>query len=357
MKCNICNNELISADFKALGLGEQCAKKMSLKNTSLRLNNFSSFSFENKKEFINMFHGLSMDPHVSLKLLEDKCSSDLSKEIAMNPHLGKRTFTDTLTSLENSASPLLLQSRQVVINIAKILDSNFKSFMISKINEGLTLAEANILGIQDFMNIPNYLALDFSEVFTEGDVNPEQVKRIVVAFQIASTLIPDVYKKTTPLPTLIIRSNDSVESSSFAVVAEKSVIVLNIQKEIITQIAEAIHEYVHLIEINNSNINKATNLFIKKRCPDLKENSLEFLGQLYKKNYRSVAKDINVYDGNFIDLYVGRTYGSIDPNLEKLVSTEVLSVGLEALLLNPTNFYLRDPEHFLLIKDFLLGKL
>lgn len=362
-KCSACQLEPIACEFSHLNLGHQCALKYGIKShvvTHKVHNNLSSLSHNEEAKFTNMFHGLSMDPHVSLKLLEKTFHSQVSELTTSLPFLKNRTFVDTLTAAnldQIKSLPQVMQARQAALNIVHILHKNFTLFIQDKLHEGLTLAEAQICGIKEFLKINSYQSLTFNEIYTQGEVTQDQVNRVINAFQVACSLVPDKYKQNTPLPTIIIRGEGSLNTAPFASAAQKSIIGLNIQKDLIVQIAEALHEYLHLIEQFNPEINLATNKFLLSKANSLTMASLEILGTKYQKPFKMSAKDIKVYEGPFIDLYVGRTYGELDPNLKTLVTTEVLSVGIEALLLNPTNFYMRDPEHFNLISKVLRGEI
>jgi hypothetical protein len=359
--CPFCNKEPISTKFKFLNLGDNCISFYGIKSLSIPsrqgLSSHSSNS-NNHGKFNSMTFGLAMTPEASLSVIEKTYGPYIDKVVRELPYLGNRSIVDILTAAElNSVSnhPEFLQARQAVLKIVHTLHNNFKLFLEDKLHEGLNLAEAQISGIREFLSIPQYSHLEFSEIYTEGEVSQEQINRVISSFQVASSLIPDKYKSLTPVPTIIIRGEGN-NSAPFASAAQKSLIVLNLQKNLITQIAEAFHEYLHLIEQFNENINILTNKFLLVKNTSLTQKSMKDIGIEYKKPFKASAGDVLVYEGPFIDSYVGRTYGVLDPLLKKIVTTEVLSVGGEALLLNPTTFSLRDPDHFNLIKSILKGE-
>lgn len=359
--CAICNKEPISQRFNGLTLGEKCLSFYGLKGVkSSSLQNLSNQgkNTSNQTKYHGMTKGLAIDPQVTLEVLKKTHPELIHQVVQKFPYLGMRTFVDTLTcgeldKLQENAS--FMQVRTLVLSLVHTLNNNFKSFLEDKLHEGLTLAEAQIAGIKEFLHLPEYQPLTFEEIYTQGVVSQEQINRVISAFQVASTLIPDRYKQSTPVPTIIIKGPDD-KSPSFASAAEKSLIVLNLQTNLITQIAEALHEYLHLIEQFNPEINYTTNKFIMDKT-NLCQKTIKEIGETYRKPFLPSAASVLVYQGPFIDPYIGRTYGSIDPTLKKLVGTEVLSVGGEALLMNPTNFSLRDPEHFKLIVQVLQGKI
>lgn len=359
--CKVCQKEKVSTKFTGLNLGDNCIAFYGIKNIAIpaRQNLSSQSTPSSGGKFISMTHGLAMDPKVSLSLIEKTYKNDINQVLSAFPYLNNRSTLDTLTAAEMdkiSSYPNFIKARQAALHLVHVLHNNFKLFLEDKLHEGLTLAEAQIAGIKEYLKLPEYQSLSFNEIYTQGEVTQDQVNRVINSFQAVSTLIPDVYKNNTPVPTIIIRGENGQNSAPFASAAEKSLIVLNLQKNLITQISEALHEYLHLIEQFNPMINKATNEFLLKNAISLNQKTLQDIGLEFKKPFKQSAGEVLVYEGPFVDPYVGRTYGILDKDLNKLVTTEVLSVGGEALLLNPTTFSLRDPEHFELIKKVLLAQ-
>jgi hypothetical protein len=78
------------------------------------------------------------------------------------------------------------------------------------------------------------------------------------------------------------------------------------------------------------------------------------LGYGYKEKEKA-------YPDAFITRYVGKEYGGVYTTTDGSVietqsgSTEVLSMGVEALITEPENFYRTDPDHYLLTMGVLLG--
>lgn len=357
--CVFCHIEPSSLKFASANLCDKCLSFYGLQGAQSPVhNNLSGVQKPSSTNYYSMKKGLSVDPAVSLQMIKGLFGKSIDQLIQDQPVLGGRTIVDTLTAADlnliKDNYPQVLQARGQVLNILHVLNNNFKAFLEDKLNEGLNLAEAQVAGIKEFLSLPDYQALDFPQIYTQGQVSQDQVNRIVSALKVATTLIPDKYKNKTPVPTLIIKG-EGASGPSFASAAQKSLIALNVQKHLIAQVAEAMHEYLHLIEQFNPEINKATNKFLLDNATSLTYQTLESIGQAYQKPFQSSAAGILVLPGPFVDPYVGRTYGDIDSNLKKLVTTEVLSVGGEILLLSPTNFSLRDPAHFNLITQVLKG--
>jgi len=302
------------------------------------------------------YQGLNLDPFSSLEIVKSQMQPFIPSILHTYPYLSNRTFVDLMASseVESNGNPTVQQCRKVVMGIIRLIHSNFETFVNERIQEGYNIAQAQILGIKKLLNIPNYSELEFPEVFSNGDIDSQKIESLIKTFQMATSIIPDNLKKKTPVPIIILNQDEMSDLPSFSSYSNKVVISLNMKTKFVQQIAEAIHEYAHLIEQFNPDINIETNKFLLEKIYSLEKDSLENLGKKYKKPFLHEAKKIEVYEGPFIDLYVGRTYGNLDTSLNKIVNTEVLSVGLEALFLNPTNFMLRDKDYFEFIKKHLV---
>lgn len=355
--CKCCNNERISKKFKNLSLGNNCAKKFGLSQTQYQNN--SSVQDDEDSLFVGFFHGIQTNPYFTLEYISQLLNNDLTSLKKDFPYLNNRELLSTLMESDPSVLsvkfPKLNDMKMSLMIISKIMEGNYQSFLNEKLQHGQTLVEAQIQAIKNFFKLPKYSQLNFDEVFVEGDVGEETVKRIVSGFKYVTSLIPDKYKEKVKNPILIIRSEK--KDASFSSSSQENIIVLNSYKNMSHVIAEAFHEYIHLIEKNCEEVRIATNLFLINNTIDLVPKTLEELGLKYKMPYKEKSKYIQVYEGYFIDLYMGRTYGQLDPNLIKLCNTEVLSVALEAFFLKPMTTYLQSPKTIKIIEDFLLGNL
>jgi SPP1 gp7 family putative phage head morphogenesis protein len=103
--------------------------------------------------------------------------------------------------------------------------------------------------------------------------------------------------------------------------------------------ATVVHELGHFLENARAvNFQKAKAFFLR-RTKDEKPTKLKDLFPRF--NYRP---DEVVLKDKFFDPYVGKIYNS---------ATEVISMGIEWLLIDPLEFIAKDPEHFDLICDIL----
>jgi hypothetical protein len=111
----------------------------------------------------------------------------------------------------------------------------------------------------------------------------------------------------------------------------------------------AVHEVCHAIECDNLSISQAAMAFVASRSGGKPPRKLSELTQS-----RSYKADEVAYKGRAISPYVLKEY---ETSLTRSGSTEVLSMGAEALVRNPRKFYQEDPEHFFLTVAALAGRL
>ena len=110
--------------------------------------------------------------------------------------------------------------------------------------------------------------------------------------------------------------------------------------------ATLIHEFGHHLESSDQGIfNAVTEFYLKRTYNDKIQRLAEVTGVNFGFN-ETFKKD------NFIEDYTGKVYVSGD----KLTSTEIVSTGLQYLYEDPIQFYNKDPEHYMLIKNILEGK-
>ena len=110
------------------------------------------------------------------------------------------------------------------------------------------------------------------------------------------------------------------------------------------------HEYGHQLESHNREIHQACRDFIRRRCGAAQEDrEIQSLKVLSKgAGYREDERAAVPTGRKFISPYVGKFCRSRN--------TEVLSMGLEALMTRPISFARKDPEHFALTVDIIRGR-
>lgn len=109
----------------------------------------------------------------------------------------------------------------------------------------------------------------------------------------------------------------------------------------------AVHEAAHWLEDHNDSINHKTRQFLKKRIGSEEPRKLSEISNIKSFDEWEIA----VQDG-FDNAYTGKIYGDLD---QPGTPTEILSMGIERMRLNPAYFAERDPEFFDFIYTIMNG--
>lgn len=149
---------------------------------------------------------------------------------------------------------------------------------------------------------------------------PETVISACDLIESVTKIFPDYLKKNK---VHIILSD--IPPSSFN--PAKNELVLNINQSRHNFISEIFHELGHVIEIQN---------------PEIYNDSLSFIR---KKSGNQALVANQTYSGRFNHPFIGKVYD--------IPSTEVISMGLQLLYLNPIMFLFRDLDHYELIESIL----
>jgi hypothetical protein len=107
-----------------------------------------------------------------------------------------------------------------------------------------------------------------------------------------------------------------------------------------TKRTTAIHETMHWLEFNNSEVSKKVNAFLEYRTQGEEAEKLNKL--VPKANY---GKDEMAKKDNFFNPYCGKVYQS--------GATEILSMGLQEVFDNAIDFSKNDPEYFNFVLDVI----
>lgn len=110
-----------------------------------------------------------------------------------------------------------------------------------------------------------------------------------------------------------------------------------------------LHEYAHCVEQENPHVHERCVEFLDYRCGNEKPKMLSSFGDIGEFHENETGRK-----DNFFHAYCGRDY--IDKNGNR-VSTEILSMGIEMLLIHPQMFYERDREYFAFVVGLMKGKL
>lgn len=249
-------------------------------------------------------------------------------------HLKNKTVFDALTSLPD----------MILIEYPSLLQE--KNLLKVKFSQAL-IDYDQVKGNRVDEKVKNYLELKDSEPIQIKDVHFNGTKKeadlLVDFINDCTKLFPEKYKENLVLNYYI--STASLDSFSSFDVENQHNIVLSSNQDIEPFAAQLMHEVGHVIENNTPSIKAAALDFLHKRAPNLR------LEELSAHTMSDEDVRVKVLPGRFIEPYVGRIYGSP----ESIQNTEVISVGLQSLFLNPVIFLFKDTEHFMLIYNVLKG--
>lgn len=113
-------------------------------------------------------------------------------------------------------------------------------------------------------------------------------------------------------------------------------------------VSTAVHEFGHHVEHTIPGVREAANAFLAHRVGDEPETRLADLFPGFDRYVTGKKDHFDDYFQGSRAYYVGRTYGD---------STEVISMGMQAIAEDPGGFAARDPEYAKLILGILDGSL
>lgn len=236
--------------------------------------------------------------------------SDYLSFIQQNSFLSAKPIFDQIYNLANVAIiqyPNIVKSKNQLKTLAKELKVNLSYLKVNKKNW-------------------------VKDVYVDNEL---KLKDIEYRLNDLFSLIPDSYKKQKI--NIIL---DSIPVSY----SMNNEIFINIDQECDLILSEIAHELGHILERQNPEIQAKCLKFILSRSQELVPiNDIADDSDKY-----SDPDKLLVYNGRFFDPYVGKVYDD--------KQTEVLSMGLQMLILNPELFLFRDCEHFKLIIDILENK-
>lgn len=258
-------------------------------------------------------------------------SEEYRELLANIPSLKGRTPFDTLTSVPD----FTLCEYPDLLNYKKFYKEKYKSalsyFSISSLEDLIPKFDLNISSSENSVN----------EVY--GDLSDEDSDKFMYALEFSLSLFNEKYKDLVGKVDFVIENRNAAYPGFEG--AKEVKIAFN--KDVKTLSSFISHEFAHLIEASNPSLKLISAEFLKKRVYQEDTVILSDFCEENGLNYSGAAKQIEVFPGSFIDPYVGRTY--VHDN------TEVFSIGVQALILDPVNFLFKDAEHFELTWNFLKG--
>tara|TARA_Y100000034_G_scaffold136040_1_gene210434 strand:- start:1410 stop:2291 length:882 start_codon:yes stop_codon:yes gene_type:complete len=268
-------------------------------------------------------------------------SESISKIAETYNVLSYRVFSDRLLLEDNILKdfPGLLELKKEMLHIIEssnsiILNETMLSNDIDFFKKSLGLKKT-------------YEKVKFSEVVKEDHISLIEAEEILEELEEISKLIPDKYKKNLDI-TLVLKHGNKANRASFD---EYNLILLDIDVPRKILYTRFLHELMHILEKNNEILRDKALSFLESRIYGKNKKSLKDIKKVFSGE--NTALDIPVYTGQFIDPYMGRTYGEDDGDLDKKPFTEVLSVGMENLFFNPFVLETRDPELYKILVEIL----
>jgi len=343
-----------------------------------------NLALKNEEPYKGLYYNIPLkNPHLFIKNLLSSNSKNIEEILKLDPQLGGRSIVDLVLNLPKSISKNYKDvdsTKKTIQNIFDQMNDNFRCLIQSKLFDRFNKSPKGKVKSESYQDaITRSFTNSMIEVQAEGireligqkkkfkevaiekafldykNTDTEEGYKVIDALRLISEFVPDKYKKKIPPLVVCIRNKDFELSPAARLDSlDKPWIGLNIRENRVIQAAEVFHEYVHLIEAHNPEIMMETNLFLKRRRVSNKMTTIQEVSEKYNKKYIKKTEKIKVFDGNFLDPYVGRTYGDIDTHLSP---TEVLTIGVEALFLDPVGFFLKDQDHYELVLKFLHGKI
>lgn len=297
-----------------------------------------SIRFTSNIHFKGFFDGIDSCPVKIVSQVKKACQE--KKELKQ---YFKGNFINSLFSLPDEIllkHQELYYGKKIIGEILNKLEENFNLYLSKQVQRGIPLAEAHVNGIKAFLELDELKEFSIDNVEISSS-NPEDSHYNMFAIETVLSLFPESLRED--LDKIILD-----DETSRAIPSEKT-IVLKFQENALHQMGEAIHEYAHLIDTNNLEIRKENIDFLKKRVSSTEKVSMK---DCFDGNMLEEAEEVRVYPNDLVDAYGGVVYGTLEDNSP----SEVLSLGLQALVLNPTAFFIRDNDYFNFVKDFLKNK-
>lgn len=252
------------------------------------------------------------------------------------PELLGRTVFDTLTSVPDITLieyPNLFSSKQELKELYK-----------------KSLKEYNDFSINDLLSKKYSKEIALKSIYQDQLTNKE-LSIFIEQLESVLILIPDKYKKNIKDFDIVLSKNEKHSAISRSLKKQEMIIKYD-NSDLKNLQGEIIHEIGHLLEDSNFKLKNFSHKFLLERI--YSKEKIKFNDFSDECNLEIFdERNSEVYPGPFISPYIGKVYNDLDNyNAE----TEVLSVGLQSMLLDPLNFLFKDVEHFLFIYNVLKEK-
>lgn len=116
------------------------------------------------------------------------------------------------------------------------------------------------------------------------------------------------------------------------------------------------HEIGHLIETRNPQVLQEAQKFLETRARESEANGKTLTKLSTLQNNSNYEPHEVAWSDEFKNPYAGKFYGTGGiGGIKKLTSTEIISMGIEAMVDNPRQFALEEPAYFKFMLKVLQG--
>ena len=154
---------------------------------------------------------------------------------------------------------------------------------------------------------------------------------------VAGALFPQELIPKNPISIFRVDNEDRAETGGNVITIPKK-----------APFPKIVHEFAHIVEKANPLVRQGDIAFLDYRCRG--ERSVKLRDILKDKRYKD---DETCRPDKFFHAYCGKNYFSKKDG--RRVATEILSMGVELLLNDPSGFLEVDPEYFKLCSNILKG--
>lgn len=285
--------------------------------------------------------------------LENKLSKNITLIKKVNDllfkEINKLGIDIEMTKYSSYIDYLLEAKPNEIENFPTLIDLQSSLFKkIKELNKGLAIGVSDV---SSYLNNIKQVAVKknraifdreiFSDVYIDDEISEEAANNLIDYFNIAISMIdPSLLNKISNV-TLLVKSG---QEDDFFSSLDNNVISLTINENtnMLLLVAVLVHEVIHFIEHHNKNVNDLALEFIKKRAVNVQKAE--------NRRGRPSAnwKDAVAYDLKMDDPHAGLVYAN--------KMTEVLTTGVQNLILAPVLHLFKDPELMSVLDSFFLMK-
>ena len=284
-------------------------------------------------------------------LLEERISTLIREKelLEKNPSLGDRTAVDTILEAarrEIGGSDINKLAEEIK-GLYQIVVKDFQLEQgLEKIGGHIGNLK-NLFGLYPKRKSKEDLIGDF--YFDEEDLPSSAALQLGGAIENLITLFPEKYLKNVVDVTVFMEKK--MDAYSYAQVDSDEVYIFFKDDNAFDKIARLLHEFTHVIETHNPDLQKAVLNFLYNRSSKKTSIRAKEIALRYEKPCPRGIEDLMVLEGKWSQIYKGYIYES-----ENSIATELLSMSMEELFIDPISLLIRDPSLFIFLRDVIQGK-